>query len=115
MPPIQLNNSQLNSLAAFLLKLNARNSKALQSAPPFAVDGAMVYQQYQCSACHQVNGVGMKMGPPLNGLAKRRTREWIEEHFANPQKVSPGTVMPPYKFTTRELDRITSYLTALPD
>jgi ubiquinol-cytochrome c reductase cytochrome b subunit len=55
------------------------------------------------------------MGPPLNGLAKRRNRDWIEEHFANPQKVSPGTVMPPYRFNPRELDRITMYLTALPD
>ncbi len=115
MPPIQLTDAQLNSLAAFLLKLTPRNAAAVQSAPQFAVDGAMVYQQYQCGACHQVNGVGVKLGPPLNAVAKRRTREWIVEHFASPQKLSPGSVMPPYRFTPAETERVTSYLLALPD
>jgi ubiquinol-cytochrome c reductase cytochrome b subunit len=114
MPPIHLSDAQLTSLAAFLLKLNAKNAAALELAPQFAVEGAMIYQQNKCGACHQVNGAGVKMGPTLNGLNQRRSREWIEEHFANPQKLSPGTVMPPYKFNSKDMDRITSYLVALP-
>jgi ubiquinol-cytochrome c reductase cytochrome b subunit len=114
MPPVLLSDSQLNTLAAFLLKLNAANAAALDSAPAFAVEGAMVYQQHKCGSCHQINGAGIKMGPPLNALAQRRSREWVEEHFVNPQKLSPGTVMPAYKFSSRDLDRITSYLMALP-
>ena len=113
MPPIQLNDSQLNALAAFLLKLNPANAAALESAPDFVVDGAMIYQSHRCGTCHQINGVGMKLGPPLDGLAKRRTREWVIEHFLDPQKLSPGTIMPPYKFNNREMDHITSYLMML--
>ena len=113
MPAIRLSDSQLNALAAFLLKLNAKNAAALQSAPDYAVEGALVYQQFKCGVCHVVNGVGMKVGPPLNGLAQRRTREWVEQHFADPQKLSPGTVMPPYRFPPRDLERITSYLMKL--
>ena len=115
MPPIRLSDSQLNALAAFLLKLNEKNAAALQSAPEFAVEGAVIYQAHRCGTCHVVNGYGMKMGPPLNGLAKRRTRDWVEFHFLEPQKYSPGTIMPAYKFSRREMDRITSYLMALPD
>ncbi|MBI4877117.1 MAG: cytochrome b N-terminal domain-containing protein [Acidobacteria bacterium] len=115
MPPIQLTDAQLNALAAFLLKLNPRNAQALASAPQFAVEGAMVYQQYQCAACHQVNGAGMKLGPSLNGLEKRRSRDWLAAHFANPQALSPGSVMPPYKFPPRELERLTTYLLSLPE
>jgi ubiquinol-cytochrome c reductase cytochrome b subunit len=114
MPPIQLSDAQLSALAAFLLKLNATNAAALESAPAFATDGAMIYQRQKCGVCHQINGSGTKMGPALNGLAQRRSREWVEEHFANPQKLSPGTVMPPYKFSSRDMDRITSYLMGLP-
>jgi ubiquinol-cytochrome c reductase cytochrome b subunit len=114
MPPIHLSDSQLNALASFLLKLTPTNAAALNSAPQFAVEGAMIYQQHKCGACHQVNGAGMKMGPGLNGLAQRRSHEWVEEHFDNPQKLSPGTVMPPYKFSSRDKDRITSYLMGLP-
>ena len=113
MPPIQLSNAQLNSLAAFIIKLNPKNVAALTSAPQFAVDGAVVYQKNQCGMCHQVNGAGMKMGPGLNGLASRRAREWVVDHFANPQKMSPGSTMPPYKFNAKDQEAITAYLMAL--
>jgi ubiquinol-cytochrome c reductase cytochrome b subunit len=114
MPAIQLSDSQLNALAAFLLKLNPTNIDALLSAPAFAVEGALVYQQNRCGACHQVNGAGIKLGPPLNGLASRRSREWVEEHFRDPQKLSPGTTMPAYRFNARDMERITSWLLSLP-
>lgn len=113
MPAIHLPEAQLNSLAAFLLKLNQQNVNTLMAAPDSAVAGAMVYQQNRCGSCHQVNGVGMKLGPPINGLSKRRDRKWVEGHFAEPQKFSPGTVMPPYRFSPQEMDRITTYLMSL--
>jgi mono/diheme cytochrome c family protein len=113
MPAIQLSNAQLNALAAFIIKLNSKNVEALTSAPQFAADGAVVYQKNQCGVCHQVNGVGMKIAPGLNGLASRRSRDWVIEHFANPQKMSPGSTMPPYKFTPKDQEAITSYLLAM--
>jgi ubiquinol-cytochrome c reductase cytochrome b subunit len=115
MPPIQLSDDQLSALAAFLLKLNPNNATALQNAPDFAVKGAVVYQSNKCGTCHMVNNVGVKIGPPLNGLAKRETRTWVENHFADPQKLSPGSFMPPYKFNKQDLDNITTYLMSLPD
>jgi ubiquinol-cytochrome c reductase cytochrome b subunit len=115
MPPIQLGDSQLNTLAAFLLKLNSENAMALDDAPDFVVQGAMVYQTRGCGECHRVNGAGMEVGPSLNGLAKRRARSWVEQHFADPAKLSPGSFMPPYKLPSKDLDNLTSYLFALPD
>ena len=115
MPPIQLSDAQLNSLALFLLKLNPNNATALGNAPDFATAGALVYQANHCSACHVVNGVGMSVGPPLNGLAQRRSRSWVEEHFAKPEELSPDTIMPPYKLAPKDLDDLTTYLLALPE
>ena len=115
MPPIQLSDAQLNTLAAFLLKLNARNAEALQSAPDFAVMGALIYQKNQCGSCHAVNGVGGRLGPPLNGLKRRRTEPWVEEHFGNPQALSPGSVMPVYKFSRAEMQNMVAYLFVLPE
>jgi ubiquinol-cytochrome c reductase cytochrome b subunit len=115
MPPIQLSDAQLNTLAAFLLKLNPRNAEALQSAPDFVVQGALIYQKNQCGSCHAVNGVGVKLGPPLNGLKRRRTEEWVEKHFQNPQALSPGSIMPGYRFSPSEMRSIVSYLFVLQD
>lgn len=115
MPPIQLSDAQLNSLAAFLLKLNPTNATALENAPDFATEGALVYQANHCGACHVVNRMGMKIGPPLNGLAKRQSRSWVEDHFADPQKFSPGSIMPPTKLSDKDKNNLTTYLFALPE
>lgn len=115
MPPIQLSDAQLNTLAAFLLKLNPRNAEGLQSAPDFAVQGAMIYQNSQCGSCHMVNGVGVKLGPVLNGLKQRRTQQWVEDHFRDPQVLSPGSIMPPYRFSPSQMEKIVAYLFVLPD
>jgi ubiquinol-cytochrome c reductase cytochrome b subunit len=115
MPAIQLNDAQLNTLAAFLLKLTPRNAGALAGAPDFAVGAALLYQTKNCGSCHQINGVGMKIGPPLNGLARRRTKTWVVRHFANPEALSPGSFMPPYRFSERETDELVAYLFTLPD
>jgi ubiquinol-cytochrome c reductase cytochrome b subunit len=114
MPPIQLSDAQLNSLAAYLLKLNPDNATALDNAPRFATEGALVYQANHCGSCHMVNGMGMKLGPALNGLAKRQSRSWVEEHFADPQKLSPGSFMPSYQLSAGDMENLTSYLFALP-
>ncbi len=114
MPPIQLNDAQLNTLAAFLLKLNPANAKTLEAAPTFATEGAQMYQANGCGNCHMVNGVGMKIGPSLNGVSGRHSKEWVEKHFADPAALSPGSVMPPFKFAPREMEQIVAYLFSLP-
>jgi len=62
-----------------------------------------------------INGVGVKLGPPLNGLKRRRTEAWVEQHFRDPQALSPGSIMPPYRFTPQEMQKLVSYLFVLPE
>jgi ubiquinol-cytochrome c reductase cytochrome b subunit len=94
-------------------KLSPESVSALEAAPQNAVEGAMIYAAQHCNVCHQVNGSGMKTGPSLNGVAQRRNREWLEQHFVDPQKISPGTTMPPYKFSSHDMDRIITYLQSI--
>jgi cbb3-type cytochrome oxidase cytochrome c subunit len=65
--------------------------------------------------CHQLNGVGQRSGPALNGLAERHPRDWVQGHFADPVKFSPGSTMPPYKLNAQDLDRLTNYLLQIPN
>ncbi len=114
MPPIHLSDAQLAALASFLLNLTPQNASALEAAPSFAVEGAMIYRNNQCGTCHTVNGEGMKVGPSLNGLSKRRSREWVEGQIRNPQSHTPDSMMPSYNLSVHEIDRLISYLFALP-
>jgi ubiquinol-cytochrome c reductase cytochrome b subunit len=113
MPPIRLADARMNDLVAFLLRLDADNAAGLHAAPPWASEGALIYQTQNCGICHQVNGVGLKVGPALNGTKNRRTRQWVIDHFREPQKLSPGSTMPPYRFSEREMQAITSYVMSL--
>jgi ubiquinol-cytochrome c reductase cytochrome b subunit len=114
MPPVTLSGPQLDALSAFVLKLAPQNEDELRAAPAFALQGATVYQTSHCDSCHQVNGAGMKVGPPLNGVAQHRDRTWLEQHFRDPQTTSKGTIMPAYQFSNSDMDAICQYLLALP-
>jgi ubiquinol-cytochrome c reductase cytochrome b subunit len=115
MKPVDLNDAALKDLTALMLKLTPDNGDVVGTAPDFAVDGAMVFQKNSCAACHSLNGVGGKIGPALNGLAQRRNEAWVIQHFQEPQKMSKGTSMPPYKFNAADMQNIVSYLFTLPD
>jgi ubiquinol-cytochrome c reductase cytochrome b subunit len=113
-PATQLNGVQLKALANFVAKRGDKDVEAWTGAPPSPVEGAMVYNTNQCGMCHELNGTGQKIGPPLNGLADHRAREWVQGHFAEPAKFSPGSTMPAYKLNSHDLDRITTYLLEIP-
>jgi quinol-cytochrome oxidoreductase complex cytochrome b subunit len=114
MPPVHLDDAGLNALSAFVLKLTPQSEQAVLSTPDFVVQGALIYQTNHCDACHQIMGAGQKLGPPLDGVGERRDRAWLEKHFQDPKSTSPGSIMPPYKFTPQEMDAICKYLGQLP-
>ncbi|MCP5113431.1 MAG: c-type cytochrome, partial [bacterium] len=114
MPPVQASDDELNWLSAFLLKVTPENAAALDNVPGFAMKGAMIYQENKCGACHQVNGAGQSFGPPLNGVGERRAKEWLVEHFRDPKKFEPTSMMPAYDFPADEMEAIVTYLRALP-
>ncbi len=85
-----------------------------QEAPQFATDAAKLYLKLGCPACHMVNGEGGKLGPGLNGVSFTRDAAWLEGHFREPQKYSPGTNMPPYKLPPPQMEAMVKWMLALP-
>ena len=109
-----LTDAQARLLAAFIVQRDDKAVDALRTAPPNMVEGAIVYQENDCGSCHRLNGVGDELGPALNGVGERRDRFWIEQHFADPPKHSPDSIMPSFQFKPDELKAITDYLVAIP-
>jgi len=114
-PDAGLKEIQLKQLANFLRKLDDESVVAISQAPANIVAGAQLYMKNNCGACHALRGVGGKSGPPLNGVAARRDKTWLEGHFNEPQKYSPGTMMPPYKFERQDMDNMLAYMATLVD
>ncbi len=105
MTPVNLSDAELKDLLALMLRLTPENGDVVNSAPDFATEGALIFQKNGCGGCHSVNGVGGKIGPVLNGLAGRHNETWVIQHFQDPQKMSPDTPMPPYKFSDKQTCR----------
>ena len=99
----------------------ASTPKSLTAAAQLPLDrklvakGAALFIRAGCDSCHQVNGVGGHIGPALNRVSQRRSREWIERHFVAPSALSPGSIMPPYRFSKEDQDALIAYLFSLPD
>jgi cbb3-type cytochrome oxidase cytochrome c subunit len=54
------------------------------------------------------------VGPALDGLSRRRTREWIEKQVRQPQSHFPETMMPAYDLPAREMELLVTYLLSVP-
>lgn len=104
---------QLNALSNEMREMDADVRAALESTPGIAIQGATVFHVKRCSACHVINGTGNAVGPPLNGLARRRKAEFVAALIRNPAAMTPGSQMPPFKLSNEEMDALLAYLFAL--
>ncbi|MEO0416200.1 MAG: cytochrome c, partial [Verrucomicrobiota bacterium] len=86
--------------------------------------GRQIYHQHEiaaCVRCHMIDGNGGPIGPALDGIASRKSEEYIHESLVSPSaqiaegfdaKVSP---MPPMGviLTEQELADVMAYLMTL--
>lgn len=66
-----------------------------------------------CRACHSVGGQGGLIGPALDDVKNRKTREEMTEWIRNPQRLKPGTAMPQLPLTEIQLTEIVDFLMGL--
>ena len=115
-PNPELSDVQLRALVQLVTARNDDGLDAWLKAPASALQGAAVYQINQCAGCHTLNGEGAKIGPVLNGLHLRHERSWVKGHFVDPEKLSPGSGMPPFdNLTPQDLDSLTDYVLSIPN
>lgn len=114
-PPAHFSLPQLNALSLFVENLTPDNASKMEDIPQQVIRGAEVFVMNGCGTCHKVNSMGGGIGPPLNGVADRRKRQWVAAHFLDPQKLSHGSIMPPYRFSAADENAIIMYLFSLPE
>jgi nitric oxide reductase subunit C len=69
--------------------------------------------QSLCTACHSVGGQGGSVGPTLDSVYLRKTREEMVIWLTDPAKVKPGTAMPKLPLTPQQIENLADYLTGL--
>ncbi len=90
--------------------------------PKDIVKGRSLLYKSGCLGCHKLRHVGGRFGPDLTELGdkirqgydfkniqgKKSIFNWHREHFANPEKVSPGTIMPDFSFDPGQIESLTT-------
>jgi ubiquinol-cytochrome c reductase cytochrome b subunit len=66
--------------------------------PPQVIHGRQLFAKLGCSTCHAINGVGGKVGPALDHEGGKRQHDWFVGHFKDPQKFTPGSMMPKFDY-----------------
>jgi cytochrome c oxidase subunit 2 len=89
-----------------------------------ASQGRVVFETSPCLDCHRVSGIAGngQFGPDLTHLMSRDTiasgaalnthenlRRWIQD----PNSIKPGTTMPAFQLSDRQIDELTAYLETL--
>lgn len=69
--------------------------------------GKALFQDYNCTACHQIYGLGGYLGPDLTTAWSDKTRG---EAYIRAMLRSGGARMPMYNFTDNEIDALAAYL-----
>jgi cbb3-type cytochrome oxidase cytochrome c subunit len=79
-------------------------------AAPELARGEQLFEDRGCRGCHKLHGAGGIIGPDLDKVGARRSPEWLRKHFLSPASVTPGSAMPPQKFSETNLEAITMFM-----
>ena len=68
----------------------------------------------QCKGCHKFKNEGStSLGPDLTHAGKKMTAAKLKAFMQNPKKFNPKTIMPPVKWSDKELTDSAAYLATL--
>jgi cytochrome c oxidase subunit 2 len=109
---------------SFASWLAAQRDTALTPTTELARRGQEVFLASSCVMCHAIGGTpaGSRVGPDLTHLASRRTiaagtlpntRGNLAGWIVDPQKIKPGTRMPPNQLKPADLQALLAYLETL--
>ncbi len=79
-------------------------------AAPRLAHGEELFETVGCRGCHKLGGVGGVIGPELDKVGARRSPDWLRAHFLEPAAVTPGSGMPPQKFSESDVEAIVLFM-----
>ena len=116
MPNLFLADSEIKTILDYMETAFIADSLAhtLPTDPAIvAIGRGLFFERYGCQSCHQINGKGGYVGPPLDKVGARLNAGWIYHWLKNPEGLKPGTIEPNNLLSNPEAEAITAYLMTL--
>lgn len=97
-----------------LLGISLKDLYAVPKTDPSIIRGQELVEKHACKTCHRIHGEGGAIAPDLSYVADRRPdRAWHVRHFKDPASVSPGSFMPKFPLSEKEINDLTTYMLTL--
>lgn len=102
----------------------AVEEESLNLDPQLVAAGRRAFAQAGCLACHSVDGAGGRFAPKLNGIANRRSLDYVRK-MINRAELIPipgqeqdeyaerGNIMPPAGLSNSDIESISQFLMSL--
>ncbi len=116
MPNFRLSDPEIKVLTDYMSKVFLTDTLAhdLSVTEASAAKGKLLYEErYGCKGCHQIEGKGGYVGPPLDKVASRLQSGWIFHWLKDPQALRPESIEPNNKLSDQEAEALTAYLLTL--
>lgn len=116
MPNLFMSEREITAIVDYMetnFLADSLNRQVNGDAATVATGRGLFFERYGCQSCHQVNGKGGYVGPPLDKIATRLNAGWIYHWLKNPQGLKPTTIEPNNNLPDSEAEAITAYLMTL--
>ncbi len=102
---------QITDLKSFYLRLGTKEKNELLAVSKDILYSASLFSIYKCGACHKIDDPEPGFGPNLAGVTLRHDREYIYNHFLDPKKFEPTSIMPKFDWLPEEeLNALTDFV-----
>ena len=102
---------QITDLKAFYIRLSTPQRDELLTVTEDILYSASLFSQNKCGACHKIDDPEPGFGPNLSGVTIRHDRAYIYDHFLDPKKYDPNSIMPKFDWLPEEeLNALTDFM-----
>jgi len=121
MPNFMLSDEEIENIADFLVSLSRNKRDLVVAADPDVEEGTYqrgraVYNKSRCVICHPREGKGGAVKYVYAAdhamIANKVSKDWLSRWMKNPKAYFPGTKMPHFRFTDKEIDDLVAYMSA---
>ena len=102
---------QIIDLKSLYFRLSTPQRDKLLTVTEDILYSANLFSSYKCGACHKIDDPEPGFGPNLAGVTLKHDRDYIYDHFLDPQKYEPNSIMPKFDWLPKkELNALTDFM-----
>ncbi len=112
MPNFSFTPDQIERVVSYLTRMRKtfRTADILARDLPLEKKGELLFEDYECLACHRLGTKGRFIGPDLTWVGVRKTEEWERVWLADPPAFKPDTFMPNFHIPPEGVQALAAFL-----